>query len=111
MAKLSPKPAAGNWQLDHKNWREDIKRIDQMFDVLQAESDKLKPSEIVSGLIRWGRGDGYALYRVCKDKPLTLEHVPFGDAWTVEAALIRGLNRQDVLEMLGMRRLFSKKAS
>jgi hypothetical protein len=69
---------------------------------LQKVSDNLDldSGEIVGGILRWGRGDGEALYVVTKARPLTLQHLAYGDAWQVEEALIRGLNTQDVLQML-----------
>lgn len=72
------------------------------FKAMQEVSDKLDldAGEIVGGILRWQRGDGYAFYVVTKDRPLTLQHLDYMDAWTIEDALIRGLNKQDVLQML-----------
>ena len=88
---------------------------DQMPDALaladlqqKASTIDLDNGEIVGGILRWQRADGYAMYLVTKDRPLTLQHIPFGDAWTVEAALIRGLNRNDVLTMLRRERNLSR---
>lgn len=44
------------------------------------------------------RGDGYAVYMVTKASPLTISLLDFGDCWTIEDALIRGINKRDVLE-------------
>jgi|GEM_PF-1567996 len=73
---------------------------DREMEKLQAKSDSLAPGEIVGALVRWPRADGYAYYVVTKEKPLTLAHVPYLDAYQVEGALIRGLNRADILAML-----------
>jgi len=50
-----------------------------------------------SGLI-WQESvaDGYALYRVESTKPLTLVHLPHGDAYRVHPATIRGLTLNDL---------------
>lgn len=66
------------------------------FKRLLDESANLPEGEIVGYLCRWQRGDGYAYYRVTAERPLTLQLVPYGDAWTVEDALIRGLTVEDV---------------
>ena len=69
---------------------------------LIEESDNLDldAGEIVGGVLKWQRADGYAWYRVSKERPLTLQFIDTGDGYTVEDALIRGLNKQDVLTML-----------
>jgi hypothetical protein len=56
--------------------------------------------EFVGEILRWQRADGYAVYMVVKQKPLTLAHVGVGDAYSIEPALIRGLNLADVREMV-----------
>lgn len=71
---------------------------------LIERSANLPEGEVVGALLRWQRGDGYAFYVVTKARPLTVKLVPTGDAWQVEAALIRGLTRADVLEQLASAR-------
>lgn len=69
-------------------------------------------SALIGEKVRWQRGDGYAEYIVWSSKPLELIHVPFGDAYTVEDALIRGLRLSDVKGMVErenkLREIFSK---
>jgi len=77
---------------------------DKAFDALVAASDALPPGHIVGGLIRFPRGDGYAYYLVTKDKPLTVQSVPYSDAWQADHMTIRGLRRADVEQMLDRRR-------
>jgi hypothetical protein len=84
--------------------REDFAKEAAALDELQARSDALPEGEVVGALLRFPRADGYAFYVVTKDKPLTMAHVPFGDAWQVEPALIRGLVRGDVIEYLRRQR-------
>jgi hypothetical protein len=48
----------------------------------------------------WMKHDGFAYYLVTKHSPLTIAHVPICDAWTIEPALIRGLNHDDVRQQL-----------
>ena len=58
---------------------------------------------LLGEILRWQRADGYAEYMVWSTDPLTLIHLPVGDAWTVEAPLIRGLNLADVEDMVARR--------
>ena len=57
-------------------------------------------SELVGELIRFPRGDGYAQYMVFKTKPLTLLHIPLGDAWDLPDYQMRGLRVKDVKELV-----------
>lgn len=113
MAKLAPTSLAmPEW--DH-NLPFDQQPEQIEFDKLLAVSDNLdlENGEIVGGLLRWQRGDGYAWYLVTSEKPLTLQHVAYGDCWTIEDALIRGLRKDDVFQMLhraaNMRQIFGGK--
>ena len=40
--------------------------------------------------------DSYAVYRVTKLRPFTVQHVATGDGWNLPAPHIRGLSRSDV---------------
>jgi len=56
--------------------------------------------KIVGAILSWPVADGKAFYTVIREKPLTLQHIPYGDAWRVDPILIRGLRRDDVLRKL-----------
>lgn len=79
------------------------------FEKLQVTSDSINytaPNASLKGaLLQFPAADGYAIYVVTKDKPLTLGHVNFCDGYTISAAHLRGLNRQDILNMLHQRKL------
>ena len=64
-------------------------------------------------LITFPVADGYACYEVVSRKPLTIRHIPCGDAWHIHAAHIRGLRLQDVEVQLereeAYRKLFASK--
>ena len=53
------------------------------------------------GIYRTPVADGHAVYAVTSIKPLTLRHIPVGDAWHAHPALIRGLRAEDVKELWG----------
>jgi hypothetical protein len=86
-----------------------LKKLQDFSDGIDFTNPK---ASLKGAMLRWQRADGYAHYIVTADKPLTVNHVPFGDAWEVEAALIRGLNRAEVIKQLEfakhLRDLFSK---
>lgn len=58
--------------------------------------------------IRWQRGDGYARYIVWNTGPLELIWIETGDAWSVEEALIRGLNITEVKRMVGQKKALAE---
>lgn len=87
------------------------KEVSKMFD--RSEQLDHKNGEIIGAILKWQRADGYALYQVVNDDPLTVVHLNCGDAWRVEPALIRGLRKQDVIHQLkrqaGLRKLLGGK--
>ena len=96
-------------------WNDDLdfnindKRQKALFDALKLVSDKVNIRKtIVNCLVRYPYADGYAHYLVIKEKPLTLEHVPYGDAWQLEDYAIRGLTLADVRQQIKNRRTLDK---
>ncbi len=57
-------------------------------------------SELIGEVIRFPRGDGTADYMVYRTKPLTLLHIPLGDAWDLPDYQMRGLRVKDVRELV-----------
>ena len=107
MAKLDPH-AYPMPDLDHfdGDWRAADAAQMAVFDRLVATSNALPPDELVGALLSWQRGDGCAYYLVTKERPLTLQWVPFMDNWQVENALIRGITKADVLDQIERDRKF-----
>lgn len=60
--------------------------------------------DLVGELVKFPVGDGYAIYVVADVKPLTLVHVPVGDAWQIPKAHARGLRLDDIAEMVKRRK-------
>ena len=79
------------------DWQKEMEDEDAAFSAPRKKSESLKGDAVVGAIMSWGRGDGCAYYIVTNDKPLTLQWIPYGDAWTVEAALIRGTTKEDIL--------------
>ena len=103
MAKLAPKFDFPDYDTS-LGWKEAFKAQEEALDKLAEASAKIdfaNPKASLKGaLLKWQRADGYAQYIVTADRPLTIAHIPFGDAWTIEPALIRGLTRADIVEQL-----------
>jgi len=104
MAQLAKTSAPGNWGYDGDDWWENQQ---SQFKQLEAESAKVDPSvSLVGALVSFPCADSAAYYRVCKDKPLTLQHIPYCDAWQVPYSQIRGLRRSDIVrEIEGAKRM------
>ena len=77
--------------------RKEMESEGAAFSALRKKSESLKGDAVVGAIMSWPRGDGCAYYIVTNEKPLTLQWIPYGDAWTVEAALIRGTTKEDIL--------------
>ena len=108
MATLDKKPAPGDFEFcKGESFDDHFKRTDAALHQLCDVSENLKPGEIVGAILRFPCADGYAMYRVSKEKPLTLQHIPYGDRWQVDPALIRGLRRVDVERMVEQNRRVS----
>jgi len=86
MARLEREPWPG-FSLD---FRGDIHAA------LKKQEDLLREIEKKHTIVRFSVADGYALYAVTKESPLTLRHIPYGDAYQAAAATIRGLTLADV---------------
>ncbi len=81
---------------------------------LQAAAEALDPDALVGKLIDFPVADGKAVYLVTSEKPLVLQHVPFFDAYRIDAAMIRGLRADDVRRLVkqkaGWKALFAQRA-
>lgn len=91
MAKLDTTPYPGNWGFNpgSESLDEYSKRIDKLF--ADIPDDKV---------ISFPFADGFAMYFVKSMRPLVLQHIPYGDAWQIPYAHIRGLRLADVELML-----------
>lgn len=109
MAQLAKTPCPGDWEIGGEDWDN---RHTEQFKALEVEAAKVDPAvSLVGAIVSFPWADSSALYRVSKDKPLTLQHIPVFDAWQVRYSQIRGLRRADVVSMVEgaqrMRELFA----
>jgi hypothetical protein len=84
------KMTSGDFDKDWKRTEKGMKKVEKQYDILA-----------------FGVADGHALYGVYSYKPLQLFHIPYGDAYHVDPALIRGLTARDVRERVrGQKKMF-----
>jgi hypothetical protein len=98
-----------DWDL---SWEEQNKQYDAALKAAADAARAKNPGDMVGETLRWGVADGYAVYMVVKQKPLTVTHVHQGDGYRVDPIMIRGLRLSDVRERVAgekaMRKLFEK---
>lgn len=80
-----------------KDWNQT--EHERAMTALLNASKSLERGQVIGKMLTWPVADGQAWYLVTKEDPLTVQHVPYSDAWTVDPIFIRGLRRSDVLEM------------
>lgn len=85
---------------DYREYHEAERAV---FEELMDDHPDSPDDGLEGAMLRWPRADGYAHYRVVGTNPLQIQHVPYGDGWQVEAALIRGLREQDVIDQIERR--------
>ena len=104
MARLLATALPGFEKLPKESWDEHFSRANVELNKLMVVSDALPEAAIVGAVLQYPVADGYAFYLVTKENPLTLQHIPFGDGYSIPAPMVRGLRKQDVLEALNARR-------
>lgn len=116
MAQLAKTSCPGNWDvMVGGDYNAEFKRTEAMLNELMNKSTQVDPNgDLTGAVLKFQVADSYAWYVVCKDKPLTLQHVPYCDAWGIDAAHLRGIRRQDVVQQLNRdkywRKIMDKKA-
>lgn len=98
-------------ELNIKTW---LKDEEEYIERLSQHCKHERPGDDLAGeLLRFGRGDGYALYMVAQSKPLWLYFLELGDAYSIESWAERGLTLADVRDLVrserALRALFAKK--
>ena len=102
MAKLDRTPCPGFQKKpgeDFDRWHERTKGLMEQMEDISARKDPTT-TVLKDAVVRFQVADGYAVYVVTQDDPLTLQHVPFMDGYQADAATIRGVNRSTVRDQL-----------
>lgn len=108
MAKLDRKIAYDNAKREGESWEDFHKREEALMQELSDKSAKVDPDgDLTGAVIRFQVADGYAVYVVSKHEPLTLQHVPYMDAYQANEATIRGVNKNTVRSQIMRDRAFA----
>ena len=104
MATLVNGSPAGHWDSStFGNCPEHGKDFRACFDAEQRDLDALGDD-----VISFPYADGKAIYYVKSRKPLRLQHIPIGDAWSIPDYQIRGLRLADVDAMIERKRALAR---
>lgn len=96
-----PETHYGDWEKHQSAEAEYIKKV-------QAWALKNGSGNLCGEIFRYPVGDGCAQYVVLKSSPLTLIHLPVGDAWHIPAVVARGLRLQDLKDDIQRSRSLGK---
>lgn len=104
---LTPFP---KFEFSGNDWEKSMKAQNEALEELQRKSDTLPEGEVVGAVLSFQVADGYAMYLVTKAKgnSIELKHIPFCDDYSIAAAHIRGLTKQDALAQREWRRKWHK---
>jgi hypothetical protein len=108
MAQLSKKAYPGFEQLAGEDFYACFERQRKILDALEATAAAQPDTQVLGGIVKFPVADGYAMYLVIKEKPLTLQSLPFGDGYQADPALIRGLRTVDIEARIKREQAFSR---
>ncbi len=112
MARETARSIEIPWDFDLP-YHENDKNYEKALEAAAKAARAKNPGDMVGETIKWGVADGYAVYMIVKEKPLTVQHVDHGDGYRVDPIMIRGLRLSDVRGRVAQEKriaeLFSKK--
>jgi len=91
----------------HDNWKEiEDEYINRLKKFCKSNPNSKSP--LLGEIIRFPVADGHAIYMVAETSPLSLIHVPIGDAWQANPCLISGIRLKDVKEKIQRQKRIKK---
>lgn len=110
MAKLSKTPHPMDWnKRSNETTDEYFARTGKQIETLQKKSAEAMDScSAVGFLMQFPVADGYAYYVITSTTPLTLQHVPYGDAYQAAPAHLRGIRMSDVARAMASDKFMSQ---
>lgn len=109
MARLDEREFEGKPVLkEGESYMDYYERENKVLEYLMEHTMNLPKGDIKGGVIRFSVADGYAYYLVTKLRPLTIMHLPFGDAYSIPYAHVRGLNKADIVNQMEIEKSFHK---
>jgi len=103
MAKLAPESDPVFEMRPGENFQQWDARTTKVLNDYQHVARKVQegnPYVVLHAIIKFQVADGYALYRVIDSNPLTIQHLPYMDGYSIPAAHIRGLRKGDILDQI-----------
>lgn len=85
---------------DLTDLRREIEDEQKFLKELMDNMLTLPTGQVVGAVLQFPMGDGAAYYLVTKASPLTVEHIPVGDAWHAGQETIRGINKDTALRAI-----------
>lgn len=112
MARLLKIPAKGHWDFTtYGRWRNgsslppcSCNYSEECRSRCKADLDAIGAGNVMS----FNVADGFAMYEVVREQPLTLRHIPEGDAYEAHPALLRGLQYSDLVQQRKWNEMFEK---
>ena len=119
MARISKTPPPGHWKLKDRKGVTRCADVDQKGDITfteqncqdgkahrKREEDSFQAIP-ADHLWKTQVADSYAYYYVRSQTPsIFLSHIPYGDGWHANPALIRGLRKNEILQDIRHQKVF-----
>lgn len=90
-----PEPDYRNYDYD-----EQVKKEEKWIEELRFFCKKRCKASLVGEIVRVRRGNGYAMYMVCQNKPFAMIYLPMGAAWRGDDIWERGIRLSDAKRIL-----------
>jgi len=94
VAKVLKKSVPGHWD-KHRYGGDGCSS--SYTECYELEKSDMETIEMGAEVMHFPVADGQAYYMVVKEQPLTLAWIPYGDAWQLPDAHLRGLNHRDLV--------------
>ena len=107
MATLLSTPVPGFEKKPEESFEAYMNRAEALLNDMLAASARVTDGKVEGSLVSFPVADGKAWYLVKSEKPLRLQHIPFGDAYQADCMTIRGMRLADVQEHVRRSRALS----
>ena len=98
MAKLGKDMPFPNIDGGARDWRAEFAKEEAALEHIRSTHD----------VVKFGVGDGYAMYVVESYSPPVLRWIPFGDCWQIPTAHMRGLTAKNLRGLVERDRAISE---
>lgn len=81
------------------------------LEFLKKQTEDLPEGAVKGAVMDFPVADGHAHYLVVEEAPLTVQHLNFWDGYSIPAAYVRGLEKEDVLESIHRTKAWARLAA